>query len=81
MILELVLLIVFSEDKQTVEVTKLAKGKTITVYYKETLTSVTEDTYTEKFSVETDENSEQKKIELSPKIKFIREPIPAQMQI
>ena len=58
-----------SEDKQTVEVTKLAKGKTITVYYKETLTSVTEDTYTEKFSVETDENSEQKKIELSPKIK------------
>ena len=53
----------------TVEVKNLAKGKTITVYYKETLTSVTEDSYTRKFSVETDENNETKKIELSPKIK------------
>ena len=40
-----------STDGQTVEVTNLAKGKTITVYYTETLTSVTGDTYTEKFSV------------------------------
>lgn len=58
-----------STDEQTVEVTNLAKGKTITVYYTETLTPVTGDTYTEKFSVKTDENNEQKTIELSPKIK------------
>lgn len=58
-----------STDEQTVEVTNLAKGKTITVYYTETLTSVTGDSYTEKFSVTTDENDEPKTIELSPKIK------------
>lgn len=61
-----------STDEQTVEVTNLAKGKTITVYYTETLTPVTGDTYTEKFSVKTDENNEQKTIELSPKIKVYR---------
>ena len=58
-----------STDGQTVEVTNLAKGKTITVYYRETLESVTGDSYTEKFSVKTDENNETKKIELAPKIK------------
>ena len=58
-----------SVNGQTVEVTNLAKGKTITVYYKETLTSVTGDSYTEKFSVTTDENNEKKTIDLSPKIK------------
>lgn len=59
-----------SEDKQTVEVTKLAKGKTITVYYTEKLTTVTGDSYTENFSVKTDESEA---IELAPKIKVYRE--------
>ena len=60
---------VYSVNGQTVVVTKLAKGKTITVYYTETLTSVTGDSYTRKFSVTTDENTEKKTIDLSPKIK------------